>query len=1003
METLFDPWIVLADVGTSVCLVMEMKGCSSDSSLEGIVVSSGQRIFVDTSLPLRKDERATLYFWKVSEIYDDGSVLLVKTNQSKAHPCGIVSEVGMKPPVVSMCSGMGGIVMGAKRAGFETLAAVDHSPKAKELLEANFGFPVFLGQVGDLEVIEAVHAHIGGQSCLLESGFPCQPYSRLGDGRGFADDRAYTLIEILRAGWLLQVQGLVLECVGAAGQDPNVRHWLQLFVTKIGAQCVDQVLRLDRFWPTRRTRWWFLAFPSHWPSFDFADLPKGPFNTVEELIPCWPVWPLVDELALKWTDEEEQCFRDARFGATDRTINMKGKFPTILHSCGCHFRPCPCQCRSKGFNEARLLQGGLHCPEIRSMHDPSFSRYPHPEELGLLHGVDIDYKYGNLKDSLCMLGQIASPWQSLWCFLHLGGLHADLDEHCSLAEYATTNMLLEGSDLQAQSLRRWATAENEGARIIQVNVVSEPSYNVKIAKRTSIGELVAGHAKVSRTETMLAFNQGCALRLGDFLHDDITLVQNELPSVPDLVQVTFSHGDCCTLTSGASGSFLFDLADSAGFDHVQWTFQEEAGDRLVFRGKDFIVTKSCKFRLSPVIHGGGSRPHEILGVVLADPHVLRWHQENRLDGQISPGFDRGFDNVTVTYAARALLRIAEADYIFLVSPPEVQAWLQKQGSGADDLVEASLGDYAGQRVLALVGIDGHWALVDYVAHNEGGAEATYVDGLEDRLWKEACEVGRLIHEHVSSGTLHPVKASCYVQPRDTTCGAVMLLHLGWRLGLWPAFSHADVQEWYRLLRWGLPKPTLFGGGRQEADDEALDQIVGNYLQNKGVPADQIASRLQEAYKALGKGKIAEAMRSKNPWQSLKSLGNNRARPFMWVKYDELRNHINTKSKEKWGAAVDIGKRRNMRKPQDERKVEEYLNPASLTLANGIFTDGKNDMPQIDFSAVRSGAIGVAFCKVEDAGPYIEVQKSISVGALMLLVLGKLPPTTNLKGVTVPAT
>ena len=1016
---ILDPFLVQTDVGTKICMVLEWQGCVDDHLYAGTGVSSGQKLLFQEQLPLEQGHRGTLYFWQVEEIRDDGSALLGRHSGSKVHPCSARSDDHALPTLISMCAGMGGIIMGARKAGFETAVAIDRSPKAKELLQANFSFPVLQGNLGDLEVIEKAHSIVGERMCFIEGGYPCQPYSTLGDQRGFSDARAHTLIDLLRGAWLLQVRGLVLECVTGAAKDPQVRKHVEVFARAMKCQQVDQVLHLDRFWPTRRTRWWNVVFPDHWKSFKLEDLPESQFRTIEDIIPSWPVWPLEEETALRWTEQEEACFRNPQFGPTDRTIKTKGKFPTILHSCGCHFRGCPCECRRFAFTEDRLLHGGLHCPEIRSMHSPTFSRYPHPEELGFLHGVDLDYKYGNVKDSLCMLGQIAAPWQSLWCFLQLrevlpvqvdGQVQCDYllrqEEGDDRREYDIVKNIFinEAYDYLLAQQCKWATALNAGPFSVKVNLPQEPAYSVKLAKRTQVGELLAAHSKVARTNDGQATYHTVELGVDDFVPKEIFVRDQPLLADTAVIQVIFKHGDCSTAITGPPGSYLFDLATQAGFDQDRWCFVQIISGEEIPRGKDFIIASNSIFRMRPLISGGGLRPHQILGEVLADPNLHRWHQECRKDGHVAPGYDKGLEDVTVTYAAVALVRIAKlSEGVCLIPPTVVQQWLQSDHDEANDVVAGHLGHAAGARIIAILGSDGHWALLDYNVFDEGGSEATYVDGLEDRLWDTARQVGSLIHECVSSESLSHVKASCFSQARDNSCGAVMLLHLGWRLGLWNAFSPHDVREWYQLLRWGMPKPTLFGGGREEQPDEALESILGNYLTSKGVPEAAVRERIADACRTLGRQKITDALQSKNPWQSLKALGNSRPRPFLWVRYDELRAFIDKKGREKWGAATDVPRRKEFRKKQDHRKVEDLLNPASLVLPTGVFTDGTNDIPQIEFAAVKSGAVGVAFCRCEDAQPHLNVRRSISLGPLLLLILGHDEAVAELKGITVPAT
>lgn len=121
-------------------------------------------------------------------------------------------------------------------------------------------------------------------------------------------------------------------------------------------------------------------------------------------------------------------------------------------------------------------------------------------------------------------------------------------------------------------------------------------------------------------------------------------------------------------------------------------------------------------------------------------------------------------------------------------------------------------------------------------------------------------------------------------------------------------------------------------------------------------------------------------------------------------YDELRNHIEEKGRDRWGAAVDVPKRKGVGKgKQKEIKLEVLLDPLKLVLVPGIFEAAGSEMKQIDFDQVRSGATGIAFCKFEEAVPYIADGKSISIGPLLLLIIGgEQVDGDRLKPIVVPA-
>ena len=62
----------------------------------------------------------------------------------------------------------------------------------------------------------------------MTSGFNCQPWSKLGDGKRSHDERAQSLIHTLHACFFLQAHTLVLECVEGAGQEVAKGHDLPM-------------------------------------------------------------------------------------------------------------------------------------------------------------------------------------------------------------------------------------------------------------------------------------------------------------------------------------------------------------------------------------------------------------------------------------------------------------------------------------------------------------------------------------------------------------------------------------------------------------------------------------------------------------------------------------------------------------------------------------------------------------------------------------------------------
>ena len=91
---------------------------------------------------------------------------------------------------LSLCSGIGGLDLAAEWAGFETVAQCEIDEYASRTLQKNFkGVYNF----GDIRTITAKSARsrgiYPGAVTVISAGFPCQPYSLAGKGKGDSDSR----------------------------------------------------------------------------------------------------------------------------------------------------------------------------------------------------------------------------------------------------------------------------------------------------------------------------------------------------------------------------------------------------------------------------------------------------------------------------------------------------------------------------------------------------------------------------------------------------------------------------------------------------------------------------------------------------------------------------------------------------------------------------------------------------------------------------------------------
>ena len=91
---------------------------------------------------------------------------------------------------LSLCSGIGGLDLAAEWAGFRTVAQCEIDGYASKVLAKNFkGVP----NLHDIRTVTngrlREHGIDPGEITVISAGFPCQPYSLAGKGRGDRDER----------------------------------------------------------------------------------------------------------------------------------------------------------------------------------------------------------------------------------------------------------------------------------------------------------------------------------------------------------------------------------------------------------------------------------------------------------------------------------------------------------------------------------------------------------------------------------------------------------------------------------------------------------------------------------------------------------------------------------------------------------------------------------------------------------------------------------------------
>lgn len=184
-----------------------------------------------------------------------------------------------KYDTISLFAGIGGFDLGFSNAGFNVIWANDFDKYACETFRHNIGDYIIHADINN--IIDKIPKHD-----VLIGGFPCQPFSTLGNLKGFDDDRGtlfFTIKEILLKS---DTKVAVLENVKnfVAHDKGRTLERVKAELEEIGYKVYHKVLNSADFGiPQRRNRVFIIALKKeYFKNIDFEYPTPIPLETTTQ-------------------------------------------------------------------------------------------------------------------------------------------------------------------------------------------------------------------------------------------------------------------------------------------------------------------------------------------------------------------------------------------------------------------------------------------------------------------------------------------------------------------------------------------------------------------------------------------------------------------------------------------------------------------------------------------------------------------------------------------------
>ena len=1003
---LFSPNWDRLERGTKISVVVD--GCvHTGSMVVGTSIPDGMpiRILGVINNGVRGCHRLTLFdvvFDKCGTMVD-----LLLTDQSA------VIAHGLKPVAemfrcVELCAGVACSSVGLAAAGFRPVCSVEWRAPLVDLHRRTYpGMPVIHGDISNMSCIKEVAQCVDPPFTLM-TGFSCQPYSSGGAQGGSDDDRSGTVPATVKACFLLQCPVMLIENVPHARTNQFVRSCLQQLVDKLGYHLSEVCLKLEDNWCARRFRWWLVAVHPSFGPVTLHDWPKNPSLNIRDVMPFIKPWPQDVLAELQLTDHEITKF--TLDGSTLRKyhVQLDGKLPTSLHSCGSQADDCPCGCRN-AFSDHLIRQRGIYAQllQIPVATGAAVYRHLHPCELALLNGMPPPEAWmrsdrPSLRLCLGAIGQLASPLQSVWvgsCIMQQLCQVLDLPAVVPTEVFGdfkqrllTCSRDMFPSLVTPQVHVDWTQLTYPDGTSVRVQVQAETTViELFQAERALSQDATADHWIDAATGLPLDYFtkvSGLNILVQGVSHTDASSSTDQVVTAVPFVPIPLDFGDREQDVNDVPPTAM----DLTGLDDS--TAEGGDGRAPVVFDPPPVVDQPASVGVpaidSPVMDTllglrflSGTQLAALVPPLVSELQSCQMYRlavvpvQSRLAILANEGRAMGDDEIALHL--RACVRLCNRDEVEFLDPLLACGWLQN--GTPEKAKEWMLQHPAVSCIVTVVHVNGHWMPVVWSA---GLTE------VQVAMWE---------HTDVDIDCLNPLHgliAQAWGKPMFTLactrrsyakeyCGAAAIAFVSHRLLSHdlPA-SELALESLHNDLKGSfaeacrsavaLPKPWCWGLGTPD-----VIGLTSELLQSHGVPGAQSMLRAKLVVQALGRTEVQKALHGVSPWKSLKQLANLQKPPLQMVLPDEQAQLVAQRpaSKQK--------KNQSAAKLMPSRPAE--LDPSKLLIEHGAFRVGDDDaVGQVPFSSIGPLACGVVLANFPDALPFLQSGQLLTNHGLALLVL-----------------